>query len=214
MLFPVVFELTVLLILLLTYSSHWRHTWILHELTGGLTDFRLNSLLWLLCIVLHSTWKSGCAPPLKASPLLSQLWEDCSSGRKIKTLQWMLGTQSCKSGFCSYHTATNWWGVLSFRVSLLLLEEGAVTTWCCCSSWQENTGGIAGDLHLKLRVIARFGEGIAVSITGSVQGRAADDQFEIPGWNSSWLSVGLCGRKVWIQGASISAVDAVFLSET
>lgn len=149
-----------------------------------------------------------------STSLLSQLWEDCSSGRKIKTLQWMLGTQSCKSGFCSYHTATNWWGVLSFRVSLLLLEEGAVTTWCCCSSWQENTGGIAGDLRLKLRVITRFGEGIAVSITGSVQGRAADDQFEILGWNPSWLSVGLCGRKVWIQGASISAVDAVFLSET
>lgn len=61
--------------------SYWHCAWILHKLIEDLPYFGLISLLWLLCILLHSKSKSRYALPLKVSPLwffpFSLSWQIC-----------------------------------------------------------------------------------------------------------------------------------------
>lgn len=166
--------------------SYWHYIWILHKLIEDLPDFTLSSLLWILCILLHSKSKFRYALLLKVSPLclfssfLSwQICEDwcCSSEDR---LHWML--VACTS-FCSYHTSPNWWDLLSLGLSfaMLALCQGACYCekpekepfqslcgcwgrcsykWYYCISELESTAGIADDLFFvcfKICVITSLG---------------------------------------------------------
>lgn len=87
------------------FLSYCHHTWILHKLIRDLTDFRLNALLWILCI--HSECKFRYALPLKVSPLY--FFPPLFSGNSVRTdavLQWVSSEKKIKTDCneCWSHT--------------------------------------------------------------------------------------------------------------